>query len=395
MYFYYCSNLIFDSDLNPNPNPNPDPNSNPNTNRLLSLFKKLDPTGLFFLSGDVHMGEISRVNVIRKNEREDSDRAGHDKNLFNKSDASNPDLNPNPNPKSSPNSSPNSNPNSSSNSNLNTYTDNWMEFTSSGLTHTCGDSFFNKMLCPLMIKTFSGHRLQDAHNPNPNPGSTSDPNSSNLTPNSTRNPTPIPNNDSSNSKSNPNSNSHPNAFIEKNFGIISDITSSSSLSGHHDTQNNGDSEEVKFKPNSSSNPNSNPNSNRNSNPNPNPTYMLNISIISVDTGLSVMSQIVRSTPNPLLKNKDGNNRDINKDECAVCDRIKKNDILYIEVLDFPVIIPKLSNLLKSFIQSNLNPTPNPNYWTEIYVTISFFFLFFLSIYFINCYFSVNIRDIFC
>lgn len=68
--------------------------------------KKYDPSGLIFLSGDVHHGELSKATVIRE-----------------KGESL------------------------------------WVEMTSSGLTHTCGDSMFNKILCPKMLKTFSEHRL--------------------------------------------------------------------------------------------------------------------------------------------------------------------------------------------------------------------------------------------
>ena len=68
--------------------------------------KKYDPSGLIFLSGDVHHGELSKAKVVRE-----------------KGESL------------------------------------WVEMTSSGLTHTCGDSMFNKILCPKMLKTFSEHRL--------------------------------------------------------------------------------------------------------------------------------------------------------------------------------------------------------------------------------------------
>jgi hypothetical protein len=35
----------------------------------------------------------------------------------------------------------------------------WVEITSSGLTHSCGDSMFNSYLCPLMLDLFNSHRL--------------------------------------------------------------------------------------------------------------------------------------------------------------------------------------------------------------------------------------------
>ena len=79
--------------------------------RLLKLMQHFDPPGLVFLSGDVHHGELSRARVVRGS-REDV----------------------------------------------------WVEVTSSGLTHTCGDSFINKILCPSMLRTFSKHRLPTSNN---------------------------------------------------------------------------------------------------------------------------------------------------------------------------------------------------------------------------------------
>ena len=73
---------------------------------MTNLLQKLDPPGLVFLSGDVHHGELSRARVKRSS-REDV----------------------------------------------------WVEVTSSGLTHTCGDSFINRILCPNMLRMFSKHRL--------------------------------------------------------------------------------------------------------------------------------------------------------------------------------------------------------------------------------------------
>ena len=79
--------------------------------RLINLLQKLDPPGLVFLSGDVHHGELSRARVLRSS-REDV----------------------------------------------------WVEVTSSGLTHTCGDSFINRILCPNMLRMFSKHRLPYRNN---------------------------------------------------------------------------------------------------------------------------------------------------------------------------------------------------------------------------------------
>lgn len=76
--------------------------------RLMNLLAEVDPRNLFFLSGDVHLGEISEAIAIR------SDRS----------------------------------------------ISKWTEITSSGLTHTCADSLPNRVLCPLMMTLFSAHRSQ-------------------------------------------------------------------------------------------------------------------------------------------------------------------------------------------------------------------------------------------
>ena len=80
--------------------------------RFIDLLKKTDPPGLVFLSGDVHHGELSRAVV----KRESGDSL-------------------------------------------------WVEVTSSGMTHTCGDSFFNRILCPNMLDLFSQHRLESTKDP--------------------------------------------------------------------------------------------------------------------------------------------------------------------------------------------------------------------------------------
>ena len=76
--------------------------------KLLNLFQKYDPSGLLLLSGDVHHAEISIINYTR------ADGSEHQ----------------------------------------------WFEITSSGLTHTCRDSRLTKYICPLMLDTFSAHRVE-------------------------------------------------------------------------------------------------------------------------------------------------------------------------------------------------------------------------------------------
>jgi alkaline phosphatase D len=84
--------------------------------RLFTLLQEINPRGLAFLSGDVHHGEISYVNVHRQQQQE-----GIGKEVRRE--------------------------------------DKWVEVTSSGLTHTCADSRINRFLCPLMLWAFSAHRL--------------------------------------------------------------------------------------------------------------------------------------------------------------------------------------------------------------------------------------------
>jgi phosphodiesterase/alkaline phosphatase D-like protein len=73
--------------------------------RLFDLISRLDPRGLVFLSGDVHLAEISQASYSR-------------------ADGS---------------------------------SGQWMEVTSSGLTHTCAEGYTG-FLCPVMMALFSQHR---------------------------------------------------------------------------------------------------------------------------------------------------------------------------------------------------------------------------------------------
>jgi alkaline phosphatase D len=74
--------------------------------KLFDLMAKVDPKNLIFLSGDVHMGEIAAVPYQRENGREGS----------------------------------------------------WLEFTSSGLTHSCAQGSIHQVLGPLMTWMFAKHR---------------------------------------------------------------------------------------------------------------------------------------------------------------------------------------------------------------------------------------------
>lgn len=75
--------------------------------RLLLLLAKYDPVNLVFLSGDVHMGELSTATFTR----EDSSIGQ------------------------------------------------WTEVTSSGLTHSCAGGIAGRVLCPMMTWLFSRHRV--------------------------------------------------------------------------------------------------------------------------------------------------------------------------------------------------------------------------------------------
>ena len=75
--------------------------------KLFEIIAKHDPKGLVFLSGDVHLGELSSVEYKRKN-----GEVGK-----------------------------------------------WVEVTSSGLTHTCGTSSIQGFICPIMMTLFQNHRL--------------------------------------------------------------------------------------------------------------------------------------------------------------------------------------------------------------------------------------------
>ena len=76
--------------------------------RLVDLLSRTDPSGLLVLSGDVHLAES--ITVTSSGESEDCGKRE------------------------------------------------WLEVTSSGFTHSAADGLLNKLLCPLMLSTFSRHR---------------------------------------------------------------------------------------------------------------------------------------------------------------------------------------------------------------------------------------------
>jgi alkaline phosphatase D len=75
--------------------------------RLIELLKATNPRGLSFLSGDVHIGELSQALLTRA-----------DGSLTR-----------------------------------------WIEYTSSGLTHSCRDGLLNSVLSPILMRMFSSHRI--------------------------------------------------------------------------------------------------------------------------------------------------------------------------------------------------------------------------------------------
>jgi alkaline phosphatase D len=77
--------------------------------RLYDLLAATDPSGLILLSGDVHYAEISQIPFHRAD-------GSHGK---------------------------------------------WLEFTSSGLTHTCADNCLTRYICPAMLEWYTDHRTLD------------------------------------------------------------------------------------------------------------------------------------------------------------------------------------------------------------------------------------------
>jgi alkaline phosphatase D len=78
--------------------------------RLLQLLQQIQPSNLLFLSGDVHMAELSAAKLTTTT-----------------TEAVN-------------------------------YPTHWIEITSSGMTHSCRGNMITKVLCPLMTKLFAKHR---------------------------------------------------------------------------------------------------------------------------------------------------------------------------------------------------------------------------------------------
>lgn len=88
--------------------------------RLVNMLKHYDPSGLLFLSGDVHFSEIATIDIHRHGNTDMNDT--HDT------------------------------------------VDRWYEVTSSGMTHLCDDSIITRHVCPSMISLFSAHRYPRTYN---------------------------------------------------------------------------------------------------------------------------------------------------------------------------------------------------------------------------------------
>jgi alkaline phosphatase D len=108
--------------------------------KLIQLVAKYNPKGLTFLSGDVHHGEIANLG-------------------FNKATITNKDaFNFNQEEQEKVMKKQEQKMTTTKKKNRKNFQDEWIESTSSGLTHTCGDGLITRFLCPLMLNTFTRHR---------------------------------------------------------------------------------------------------------------------------------------------------------------------------------------------------------------------------------------------
>ena len=85
--------------------------------RLVDLLRRYNPSGLVVLSGDVHHAETITVPVVQLENKQDAQQQQQQQQQS------------------------------------------WIEVTSSGLTHSATDGILNRLLCPLMLWAFSGHRV--------------------------------------------------------------------------------------------------------------------------------------------------------------------------------------------------------------------------------------------
>ena len=306
--------------------------------RFFELLKKFDPPGLFFLSGDVHHGELSRATVVRernkvliseKDKDKDEDKYSpstrnadivREKETDEKTikklsvevkdgDQDNLDLDDSSaekvltltvnhienklNTKGEERSDSRKDDitqgrvgkDLQERKNDNADDEGWVEVTSSGLTHTCGDSTINKILCPKMLKMFASHRLPKNHEKDDD-----------------------------------------NVYIGKNYGIITSLSSS---------------ESAEF-------------------------LYLNVSVVSLETSTAVLSHTVRSSIH------DKNCRNLHSNFFLKITEFKRKQCYYrrpiLEVVyhEFPIFIPEsVAENLFDIIRTSL-------------VTIIFCCLFFVN-----------------
>ena len=312
--------------------------------RFFELLKKFDPPGLFFLSGDVHHGELSRATVVRErnkvmisdeNKDKDKDKDKHSPSTRNTDIVMEKEMDEKTIKKlrvevedgdqdfidlydTSSEKVLTLTVNHIEN-NLNilfeakeeergdsmkdditqgrvgndlqeSKNDNaddevWVEVTSSGLTHTCGDSTINKILCPKMLKMFASHRLPKNHEKD-----------------------------------------NDNVYIGKNYGIITSLSSS---------------ESAEF-------------------------LYLNVSVVSLETSTAVLSHTVRSSIH------DKNCRNLHSNFYLKITEFKRKQcydrrpILEVVYHEFPIFIPEsVAENLFDIIRTSL-------------VTIIFCCLFFVN-----------------
>lgn len=151
-------------------------------NRLFDLLHKYQPSGLAFLSGDVHHGEISYITqIVRVATQPTSDSGGATQPTSDSGVATQP-------------------------ASSVTYSRDIIEVTSSGLTHTCANTYLHSILCPIMLEKWcngGNHSMLLLNGTENTPGSKLKGCGHRLTPTST--------------------------FIGKNYGMIKTRKCSSSL----------------------------------------------------------------------------------------------------------------------------------------------------------------------
>ena len=320
--------------------------------RLFELLKDSDPPGLFFLSGDVHHGELSRVVIKRERSKEilnDGDN-NNDNEINNDGEKEERDKDDkvevevedeDEKEKVKVEMRQENNENSSGDKirpgitgkrvdrrgeyemdNKNKDEEVWVEVTSSGLTHTCGDSKINKILCPKMLKMFASHRL----------------------PNIQKKENEIENKNKIDEETVV---EKENIFIGKNYGMITSPSSSSSTSSSTSSSSSSSTSSSSFlssSSSSSSTPTSDPSSltsnfSSSSLPSSSSEFLfLEISVMSIDTSEAVLTHTVRSSKHDkhcrsLHSNISIKSNEINRNHCY-----GKNPIKTLEISDFPIFI---------------------------------------------------------